>query len=660
METETPVTLSSRKRFWLVAASIVLVTVASALVLFSPFLQARFSLALHGITPADYPRALHTACAHNDIETLKVLSTAGAGLDLRDDKGSTPLHSAVAAGASTAVDILLEKGADQRLVDADGNPPLSLALTRDDLSIARVLLEHGGSPVVPLGKDHRPAPFAAVATGNLTLLRLLLSFDLDADLADQHGVSLLALAAQRKDYEMVETLLGQGAHPDATVSQGVSCLAHAARTGDTRLVELLLDHGADINVGGANGSTPLDLAVDVNRPDMARLLLQNGAMFPAAPPGTPSVLHRAAEHEDATIVRLFLERGVDVEAPFPDGRRLIEYAVDADKRALMRLLLARGAKAGDLVPRALRQERIGILAELLASDASLDIQVDALPPIEWAVRNASPELVEALLGYGADPNLVAREGQSLLALAVALDRPQIVATLVDHGADVDARVSSPASDAFADLFATRYARFYLTKDRGLTALMLAVLRGRQDTVRVLLDRNARLDTPTGKHRTWPIGLAAHEKDVEMMQLLLGRDPDTAMQERQVLVSLADQTAVLYEDGKVIFETHVSTGRKGHETPPGKYVITNKHRRWTSTLYDAPMPYFLRLNAGAIGLHQGVVPRHPASHGCIRVPRGTAERLFASMRVGDAVTVTQESLASAEGAFIRSDDKLASN
>jgi len=72
------------------------------------------------------------------------------------------------------------------------------------------------------------------------------------------------------------------------------------------------------------------------------------------------------------------------------------------------------------------------------------------------------------------------------------------------------------------------------------------------------------------------------------------------------------------------------------------------------LYDAPMPYFLRLNAGAVGLHEGVVPRHPASHGCIRVPRGTAQQLFVSTRVGDPVTILKGSLTTADSGYFSSD------
>ena len=641
---------SSRRRLWVAASIVVLVTASIPLVLFGPFLKARVELALRGISSAAHPIVLHNACARDDTETLALLRAAGVGFDHRDGKGSTALHTAVSAGAGRAVEMLLEGGADQRLVDAEGNPPLSLALLRGDTSIARLLLARGGSPLVPLGKDRQPAPFEAVATGNVNLLGLLLAYNLDVNLADQQGVSLLTHAIRGVDYKAVKALLERGADANAAFAPGISYIGHAARTGDSKLAELVLDHGADMNAADSDGVSPLALAVDEGQSAVARLLLKRGANIPPARPDTPSLLQRATEHDDIDTVRVLLERGIDIETPFLNGTGLIEHAIDTDKRDLVRLLLAHGAEANDLLCRALRRGRTEILSELLAGGASVGTMVEDQPAIEWAVRNASPEVVGLLLDHGADPEIFGREGQSMVALAVALDRPQIVATLADRGADIDARVASPARDAFADLFTTRFARFYLTKDRGLTPLMLAVLRGRQDTVRVLLERNARLDTPTGEHGTWPIGFAAYQEDVPMMQLLLGRDPDPAKQRRRILVSLAEQTAKLYVDGEVRLTTRVSTGRQGYETSPGKYVITNKHRQWTSTLYDAPMPYFLRLNAGAIGLHEGVVPGHPASHGCIRMPRGTARRLFVSTRVGDPVTIVKGSLAIAEAAY----------
>jgi len=65
---------------------------------------------------------------------------------------------------------------------------------------------------------------------------------------------------------------------------------------------------------------------------------------------------------------------------------------------------------------------------------------------------------------------------------------------------------------------------------------------------------------------------------------------------------------------------VSTGRQGFRTPTGSYVVTDKHRKWRSTLYPAEMPYFMRLSCGDIGFHQGNLPGYPASHRCIRMRR----------------------------------------
>ena len=103
--------------------------------------------------------------------------------------------------------------------------------------------------------------------------------------------------------------------------------------------------------------------------------------------------------------------------------------------------------------------------------------------------------------------------------------------------------------------------------------------------------------------------------------------------------MSEQKARLFDsEGKEIFITKVSTGRKGFATKTGEFVITNKHRDWTSTLYHASMPYFQRLSCGDFGMHQGVVPGYPASHGCIRVPEGNAAKLFALTEPGDRVRI----------------------
>jgi hypothetical protein len=51
-----------------------------------------------------------------------------------------------------------------------------------------------------------------------------------------------------------------------------------------------------------------------------------------------------------------------------------------------------------------------------------------------------------------------------------------------------------------------------------------------------------------------------------------------------------------------------------------------------------MPFMQRITWSGIALHAGVLPGHPASHGCIRMPHGFAERLFGATSLGMRVIV----------------------
>jgi lipoprotein-anchoring transpeptidase ErfK/SrfK len=106
----------------------------------------------------------------------------------------------------------------------------------------------------------------------------------------------------------------------------------------------------------------------------------------------------------------------------------------------------------------------------------------------------------------------------------------------------------------------------------------------------------------------------------------------------IRISLADQRAWLFEHGKPVLVSSITPGKKTSPTPKGKFHIINKHRHWTSTIYNVPMPYFLRLNPGYFGLHQGQMKTTPASHGCIRLPQKEASEFFQLAKVGDPVWI----------------------
>ena len=54
--------------------------------------------------------------------------------------------------------------------------------------------------------------------------------------------------------------------------------------------------------------------------------------------------------------------------------------------------------------------------------------------------------------------------------------------------------------------------------------------------------------------------------------------------------------------------------------------------------DAPMPHMQRIDQYGIALHAGHNPGHPASHGCVRLPKQFAARLFSATGVGTPVLI----------------------
>jgi len=108
----------------------------------------------------------------------------------------------------------------------------------------------------------------------------------------------------------------------------------------------------------------------------------------------------------------------------------------------------------------------------------------------------------------------------------------------------------------------------------------------------------------------------------------------------IVISLPAQTAFVYQDGRLVGMSTVSTGKRGHRTPTGTFPILQKRVFHRSNLYsNAPMPYMQRLTWSGVALHAGQLPGYPASHGCIRLPMAFARFLFDTTEIGTVAMVT---------------------
>ncbi|MDQ8698807.1 L,D-transpeptidase [Hyphomicrobium sp. LHD-15] len=117
-------------------------------------------------------------------------------------------------------------------------------------------------------------------------------------------------------------------------------------------------------------------------------------------------------------------------------------------------------------------------------------------------------------------------------------------------------------------------------------------------------------------------------------------PRDAGEPIMAIVSIKSQQVTFYDADGWIVKAPVSTGTKGRETPAGVFAILQKNADHRSNLYDdAHMPHMQRLTWNGIALHGGPLPGYAASHGCVRMPYGFAEKLFDMTRIGMRVIVS---------------------
>src|SRR5689334_15871102 len=119
-------------------------------------------------------------------------------------------------------------------------------------------------------------------------------------------------------------------------------------------------------------------------------------------------------------------------------------------------------------------------------------------------------------------------------------------------------------------------------------------------------------------------------------------PRDAGEPIMAIVSIKTQQVTFYDADGWILRAPVSTGTTGRETPAGVFAVLEKEKEHRSTLYDdAEMPNMQRITWNGIALHGGPLPGYAASHGCIRMPFGFAEKLFDRTRIGMRVIISPE-------------------
>ncbi len=359
----------------------------------------------------------------------------------------------------------------------------------------------------------------------------------------------------------------------------------------------------------------------------------------------PTQLMSAAAAGDLEKVQELLAAGSSVEESDATGRTAMWYAVDARKTDVLAVLLKNAAVlqvenpfGRGTVERALELNEWPLLRPFL---------LGAHDDSGWS-ETARAALTKSVLTYGSDraksmiadpwlPVTIDGNNGPLLAQAIVAGDVASTAFLLDCGLDPNTRIGSPVDPKFTESVSQKLVRYYLKNDRGVSVLMLAAGLENLEMVKLLLARGAREGACTYRFKMAAMSFAADLNNHDVMRALIGPCPQPS--ELRVEISIASQRATLIKNEKPIESTTISTGVQGKETKKGTYIVTNKEPLHISTIYKgAKMPFFMRLNCGDFGMHQGVVTGSPASHGCVRLPAAIARRWYSRVPVGTEVSI----------------------
>src|SRR4030095_5429840 len=109
---------------------------------------------------------------------------------------------------------------------------------------------------------------------------------------------------------------------------------------------------------------------------------------------------------------------------------------------------------------------------------------------------------------------------------------------------------------------------------------------------------------------------------------------------RVKLSTSTQNVYVMEGDRLLMAAKTNVGKASSPTPSGHFTIFNKdktRRRQSEPDRGYPMAYWCEF-APPYGFHAGVVHHYPHTHGCVRMHKEAAARLFALVHIGTPVEV----------------------
>ncbi|MCX8092161.1 MAG: ankyrin repeat domain-containing protein [Verrucomicrobiae bacterium] len=446
---------------------------------------------VHLLLSGEWPWSSAGAC-------IPLLVKAGADLSARDDYGRTPLHYLAALGEGeplsfiTGIANVFRAGkVDLEARDKFGDTPLHIAARRRTWDVFEWLVKRGAN----LDATNRvgETPRAIAASAKSRPWTVLMYRETDVFEAARLG----NLRALTKLLDAIPELLNQ------TNAFGQTPLRVAVLAGRTNVAAFLEARGAKWDALSA---------LHAGRTDVLRQLLAKGGKGVLQDAQNRELLHLAAMRGNLEITKILLEAGWNPQATNAAGLSALGLARLHKHSDLAEMLVAAGGKFTIFDALCLRDTDAALA--LLAQDSLLANAVNGagFSVSELAVAHGQTRVLEELLKRGVSPSYAnPRTAMTLLHVAAFASQPSCAQLLLERGAVVDC----------FDV-------------NGLTALHWATIRGGTRIVALLLEHGADPDARVVESRSpssdpspflcflsdTPLHLAVHYGRVEVAEQLI--------------------------------------------------------------------------------------------------------------------------------------------
>ena len=334
-----------------------------------------------------------------------------------------------------------------------------------------------------------------------------------------------------------------------------------AQTGNIEAVKQHLADGVDVNSKSDIGRTPLDVAIAFKQPLITDLLRKHGGKTRDELKAAESIvvavqlgnieavkqhlndgtevnaksgtgrtpLHLAAFKDYKEIVKLLIESGADVNAKDMDDATPLDFAMSEGEKETAELLRKHGGKHGT-IHSAVGGGDVEAVKEFLVAGADVNVKAQfGETLLHAAVSNNHKEIAELLIQEGADVNAVAMDDvfseKTPLDAANNHNQGAVAVWLRKHGGKTREELEAPIDAAkkgdietVKQHLATGADVNYRNKN-GDTLLNYAALLGHKEIVELLIENGADMNAK-GLADWTPLHLAAQNKQEQIVQLLI--------------------------------------------------------------------------------------------------------------------------------------------